>query len=591
MIEVLSPFVANQIAAGEVVQRPASIIKELMENAVDAGANRVIVSCVDGGRTMIRVIDDGVGMSVEDAPRAFLRHATSKIRSAEDLFHLRSFGFRGEALASIASVAQVEMRTRRSADDLGTLIELSAGEITNTEAVDAPRGTSITVRNLFYNIPARRKFLKSDRSETAAVFTEFQRVAMVNPELEFEFHNNLSDKTITLASGGLHQRIVGLTKSTFAKRLLPLDLDTELVRLSGYVGTPDTATAKSGASQFFFVNGRFVRSPFLQKAVIQAYDRLIGSGSYPSYFLFLELSPSSIDVNINPTKTEVKFDDEQSIFQTIHAAVKACLGRSNVVQAIDFDAEAPLIDIPAYTPIPEKHYTMPAAHSGRAYNPFTSYDTSQWEPSSSAVALDIDPEKVPFMEMIPSANGGREVFKEVHKWIGFQMFEKYIVMQGVEGLTIINIPRARQRIAYEKILSKTKAVSAAQYLIAPVELDIDELDRNLLIDNIELIESVGFVLSIDEQNSSWELHAVPSGLDITAFDSVLEALRNNTYGGLNERMAEAATRGLLHSKTERMVDVSPFVNELLSCDEPSFTPSGLPIIEIIELDELEKRMK
>lgn len=591
MIEVLPPFVANQIAAGEVVQRPASIVKELMENAVDAGASRVIVSCVDGGRTMIRVIDDGGGMSAEDAPRAFLRHATSKIRSAEDLFHLRSFGFRGEALASIASVSQIEMRTKRSSDDMGTLIELSAGEITNQEVIDTPCGTSITVRNLFYNIPARRKFLKSDRSEVAAVFAEFQRVAMVNPELEFVFYNSLNDKTITLTSSGLHQRIVGLTKSTFAKKLLPIDLNTELVRLSGYVGTPDTATAKSGASQFFFVNGRFVRSPFLQRAVIQAYNRLIGSGSYPSYFLFLELSPSSIDVNINPTKTEVKFDDEQSIFQTIHAAVKACLGRSNIVQAIDFDAEAPLIDIPTYAPSTNKEYTMPATHSGRAYNPFTSYDTSQWEPSSLAATLDIDPEKIPFMEVLPSGDRRRETFHEAHKWIGLQMFDKYIIMQGVEGLTIINIARARQRIAYEKILSKTQAASIAQYLISPVELDIDELDRNLLLDNMEIIESAGFVLSVDEKNNSWELHAVPSGLDITAFDAILETLRNSTIGGLSERMAQAATHGLLHSKTERMADVSPFVNELLSCDEPSFTPSGLPIIEIIELDELEKRMK
>lgn len=594
MIEVLPANIANQIAAGEVVQRPASIVKELMENAVDAGAMRVIVQCVDGGRTLISVCDDGVGMSRDDAPRAFLRHATSKIRKAEDLFNLCTFGFRGEALASIASVAEVMLRTRRAADTIGTVVEIAGGETLRVEADDAPKGTSITVKNLFYNIPARRKFLKSDRAESTAVFTEFVRVAMVNPDVEFVFDSNLGEKTTTFAAAGLHQRIVDLTKQSLRKKLLAVDLNTDVVRLSGYVGTPDTATVKSGSAQFMFVNGRFVRSPFLQRAVSQAYDRLIAAGSYPSYFLFLELVPASIDVNISPTKTEVKFDDEQTIFHTIYSAVKGCLGRSNVVEAIDFfddGSPSPVINIPAYNTSSSASYTMPTAHSGRSYNPFESYDSSAFEAQGGGSNGDeIDAEQIPFMEILPDDVTQNEATTN-HSWHGFQLDDKYIVARTAGALSIINIARARQRIAYEKIAA-TNSPLVAQYLIAPEKLDLDRSQRDTLATHLEQIEGLGFVVAqASAKGGDWELHAVPSGLDRGAIYDALSTLEESDAERLRERLAEKLTRGIANEKCGAVADVGVFVEQLMSCDEPSYTPSGLKIIEPIDRSEIDKRMK
>lgn len=590
MIEVLPANIANQIAAGEVVQRPASIVKELMENAIDAGALRVIVRCVDGGRTLVSVCDDGVGISYHDAPRAFLRHATSKIRKAEDLFNLCTFGFRGEALASIASVAEVELRTRRAADTIGTVVEIAGGETLRVEADDAPKGTSITVKNLFYNIPARRKFLKSDRAESTAVFTEFVRVAMVNPDVEFVFDSNLGEKTTTFAAAGLHQRIVDLTKQSLRKKLLPLDLKTDVVRLSGYIGTPDTATVKSGSAQFMFVNGRFVRSPFLQRAVSQAYDRLIASGSYPSYFLFFELSPSSIDVNISPTKTEVKFDDEQTIFHTIYSAVKGCLGRSNVVEAIDFfddGSPMPVVDIPSYKPSSSASYTMPAAHSGRSYNPFESYDSSSFEAQSNA--NEIDAEQIPFMEILPDDFAKEKAKNEYFE--GFQLDDKYIVVRTAGALSVINIARARQRIAYEQIASSSSPL-VAQYLIAPEKLDLDHAQKNIMAAHLDQIESLGFVVAqASAKGGDWELHAVPSGLDRNAIYDVLSTLEESGAEHLRERLAEKLTRGIANEKCGAVADVGAFFEQLMSCDEPSYTASGLKIIELIDRSELDKRMK
>lgn len=594
MIEVLPANIANQIAAGEVVQRPASIVKELMENAIDAGAMRVIVRCVDGGRTLISVCDDGVGMSRDDAPRAFLRHATSKIRKAEDLFNLCTFGFRGEALASIASVAEVELRTRRAADTIGTVVEIAGGETLRVEADDAPKGTSITVKNLFYNIPARRKFLKSDRAESTAVFTEFVRVAMVNPDVEFVFDSNLGEKTTTFAAAGLHQRIVDLTKQSLRKKLLAVDLNTDVVRLSGYVGTPDTATVKSGSAQFMFVNGRFVRSPFLQRAVSQAYDRLIASGSYPSYFLFLELAPASIDVNISPTKTEVKFDDDQTIFHTIYSAVKGCLGRSNVVEAIDFfddGSPMPVVDIPTYNPSSSASYTMPAAHSGRSYNPFESYDSSAFEAqgNGNSGGGEIDAEKIPFMEILPEDFAKKEAKNEYFE--GFQLDDKYIVVRTAGALSIINIARARQRIAYERIAA-TRSPLVAQYLIAPEKLDLDHSQKNIMAAHLDQIESLGFVVArASAKGGDWELHAVPSGLDRDAIYDVLSTLEESGAEHLRERLAEKLTRGIANEKCGAVADVGAFVEQLMGCDEPSYTASGLKIIELVDHSELDKRMK
>lgn len=425
LIQILPHTVANQIAAGEVVQRPASMVKELMENAVDAGAHAVSVVVRDGGKSLVQVIDDGCGMAARDAVVCFARHATSKIRESEDLFALRTFGFRGEALASIASVAEVELRTRREEDEVGTLVTIAGGTEADarTESVSCPKGTQITVRNLFFNTPARRKFLKANPTETKQVITEFQRVALCHPETAFTLVAD--DKTLfNLAPGGLRQRIAAIVGRKTGDKLLDVEVDTPIVRIGGYIGLPATAK-KSGGEQFFFVNGRYFRSSYLQKAVVNGYNKLLPYGYTPSYYIYIEVDPSRIDVNIHPQKTEIKFEEEQAMWQMLASAVGRSLGRHNIVPMLDFDNPAP-IDIPVYNPSPRRDTEgsgsgigsgrrmppPPPAATRDDYNPFRSYDRKEWDAPTSTdfgmgntlgsnrAAFD-DPEQAPFTEMIP----------------------------------------------------------------------------------------------------------------------------------------------------------------------------------------------
>lgn len=425
LIQILPHTVANQIAAGEVVQRPASMVKELMENAVDAGAHAVSVVVRDGGKSLVQVIDDGCGMAARDAVVCFARHATSKIRESEDLFALRTFGFRGEALASIASVAEVELRTRREEDEVGTLVTIAGGTEADarTESVSCPKGTQITVRNLFFNTPARRKFLKANPTETKQVITEFQRVALCHPETAFTLVAD--DKTLfNLAPGGLRQRIAAIVGRKTGDKLLDVEVDTPIVRIGGYIGLPATAK-KSGGEQFFFVNGRYFRSSYLQKAVVNGYNKLLPYGYTPSYYIYIEVDPSRIDVNIHPQKTEIKFEEEQAMWQMLASAVGRSLGRHNIVPMLDFDNPAP-IDIPVYNPSPRRDTEgsgsgigsgrrmppPPPAATRDDYNPFRSYDRKEWDAPASTdfgmgntlgsnrAAFD-DPEQAPFTEMIP----------------------------------------------------------------------------------------------------------------------------------------------------------------------------------------------
>lgn len=419
LIQILPDNVANQIAAGEVVQRPASMVKELMENAVDAGARSVSVVVRDGGKSLVQVIDDGSGMASEDAVLCFARHATSKIRKSGDLFALQTFGFRGEALASIASVAEVELRTRRGDDEVGTLVTIAGGTEADarTERVSCPQGTRILVRNLFFNTPARRKFLKADSTETKQVIAEFQRVALCHPEVAFTLVAD--DKTLfSLAPGGLRQRIAAIAGRKTGDKLLDVEVDTPIVRIGGYVGLPATAR-KSGTEQFFFVNGRYFRSPYLQKAVVSGYSKLLPYGYTPSYFIYIQVDPARIDVNIHPQKTEIKFEDEQALWQMLASAVARSLGKHNVVPMLDFENPVPGLEIPVYPSAKGSGggagRAMPAAPPVSVrddYNPFRSYDRQEWDSpsasaSSRAPAIGVpkkafdDPEQAPFTEMIP----------------------------------------------------------------------------------------------------------------------------------------------------------------------------------------------
>lgn len=419
LIQILPDNVANQIAAGEVVQRPASMVKELMENAVDAGARSVSVVVRDGGKSLVQVIDDGCGMAAADAVLCFARHATSKIRKSGDLFALQTFGFRGEALASIASVAEVELRTRRGDDEVGILVTIAGGTDADahTESVSCPQGTQITVRNLFFNTPARRKFLKADTTETKQVIVEFQRVALCHPELAFTLVAD--DKTLfSLAPGGLRQRIAAIVGRKTGDKLLDVEVDTPIVRIGGYVGLPSTAK-KSGTEQFFFVNGRYFRSPYLQKAVVSGYSKLLPYGYTPSYFIYINVDPARIDVNIHPQKTEIKFEDEQALWQMLASAVARSLGKHNVVPMLDFENPVPGLEIPVYPSAKGSGVgagrAMPAPPPVSVrddYNPFRSYDRQEWDSpsasaSSRASAIGVpkkafdDPEQAPFTEMIP----------------------------------------------------------------------------------------------------------------------------------------------------------------------------------------------
>ena len=349
VIRLLPDSVANQIAAGEVIQRPASVIKELVENAVDAGAKHIEVQVVDAGKTSIQVIDDGKGMSETDARLAFERHATSKIREASDLFALHTMGFRGEALASIAAVAQVELRTRLEGEELGTSLCISGSKVETQETISCPQGCNFNVKNLFFNVPARRKFLKSNQTELNNILTEFERIALVNPEISFSLHHN-GTEMMNLPAIQLKQRIMGIFGKKINQELLPLEVDTTMVRVSGFVGRPDSSR-KKGARQFFFVNGRYMRHPYFHKAVMDAYERLIPTGEQVSYFIYFDIDPSHIDVNIHPTKTEIKFENEQAIWQILTAVIKETLGKFNAVPSIDFDAEG-MPDIPAFESSP-----------------------------------------------------------------------------------------------------------------------------------------------------------------------------------------------------------------------------------------------
>lgn len=653
-IQLLPSHVANQIAAGEVVQRPCSIIKELIENSVDAGASNIQVVIEDGGMSLIQVVDDGMGMSEADAKKAFLRHATSKIRKAEDLFALHTFGFRGEALASIAAVAQVELRTRRAVDELGVEVTVSGSSQVECNSSSTPKGTNIVVRNLFYNIPARRKFLKTTAYETRLVMTEFQRVALVNPDISFSIRTSPTKAPLVLAAGNLHQRIVGLTTKSMGDKLLPIEVDTPVVRLSGYIGT-QAAARKGSSEQYFFVNGRYIGSAYLQKAVVSAYGKLLADGTLPSYFIYIEVEPSSLDVNIHPTKTQVKFSDEQLIWQVLNSAVRQTLGKHNVVPSLDFTNEASF-DIPVYnrsSASGSSTIKAPQAGSGRSYNPFLESSRrdeieSAWESTPSIPTFDGDPEKAPFTEMIPSqllnidysdtravetirpvANTSVEVDDYVVESSHFdndasatqgeldidveQKFEciiynnRYIVITTIDGIVMVDYYRAMGRIAYEKALSN--AVGNKQHgerLLQSEMITLSTIDHQTLLDNQEELSRIGIEIGDMGQNTI-AIYSLPlnQGVKISA-QQILESMLHEINEQGNSLTDNALSRFALSlcksyyrygsSNTASNGGITKhaaqlLIEQLLACEEPSLTPDSLPIIEVISPQDISKRFK
>lgn len=612
IIQLLPDHVANQIAAGEVVQRPASVVKELLENAVDAGATEIKLIVKDSGKTLVQVIDNGVGMNITDARMSFERHATSKIRHAEDLFAIHTKGFRGEALASIAAVAHVEMKTRKDDDELGTHIIIEGSKLISQEPAVLPKGTSFSVKNLFFNIPARRNFLKSESVEMRHVADEFQRVALAHPSVSFSLINNGSELH-NLPQSNLRQRIVNMFGSKTNEKLVPLVEDTEILHIQGFVSKPEFSKKTKG-EQFFFVNGRFIKSGYLHHAVMSAYDGLLKDGMQPGYFIYLDVPPNSIDINIHPTKTEIKFEDEHSLYAILRAAVKHSLGQFNVAPILDFERD-PNLDIPY--DYQNKQTETPTIQIDTGFNPFA--DDKPIKSRMSGSAFSSYKEKKSEMpvwgslyaglknetediEMIPIESGTiglsfDDTEAETVTTQTWQIHRKYIVSPIKSGMMIIDQQRAHQRILYEHNLSSmTIQQASSQQLLFPVELFYTPAEMLFLQELIPSLESMGFVFG-SQQKDSITVNGIPVNMTESQISVVLEELflhlQNETNGSFsqNDMIAKSLSKSLavrtgtfLNSKERENI-----VNSLFACKQPDVSPFNKPIFITITVDELDKK--
>jgi DNA mismatch repair protein MutL len=637
IIQLLPDSVANQIAAGEVIQRPSSVIKELVENAIDAGAKTVKVLVVDAGRTSIQVIDDGCGMSETDARLSFERHATSKIRKADDLFALHTMGFRGEALASIAAVAQVTLQTRRAEDELGTRITLEGSRVTSQEPVACAVGSSFCVENLFFNVPARRKFLKSNTTEMSNINQTFERIVLVYPQISFILYNN-GQETMNLPATSLRQRIVDVFGKKINQTLLPLDTATTLCQITGFVGKPESAR-KKGAKQFFFVNGRYMKHPYFHKAVQQAFERLIASGDQVPYFIYFDVNPEDIDVNIHPVKTEIKFENEQAIWQILMATVRDAVGKFSGVTEIDFDVEG-RPDIPVYNPDALFDAKQPTIEIDSSYNPFkcTPSDEPQyldkpsrassgsshgtrgggipssslglgdykprqtqgWESLYSPTAINIDDTQEDGNifssvlndyedEQMPLLNRGHE---------HLQYSGKYIVTQVENGLMFTDQYRADVRILFEYYMhSLATRTSSTQKILFPEVVQFPPSYSPYLSTAIGEMCSLGFEIS-EEGNGSYSVSGIPAGLDgldaVTLVNELVSAVveygsdvKSEINSFLALQLAERAATPYGEILSQEQME--SLIERLLQCENSRYTPDGKTITVVLGEKEIEQR--
>lgn len=620
LIHLLPDSVANQIAAGEVIQRPASVVKELVENSVDAGATVIQVRLTDAGRTNIQVVDNGRGMSETDARMSFERHATSKIKSPDDLFALQTFGFRGEALASIAAVAQVELRTRRAEDELGTMIHIAGSKIESQEATMCPVGTNFQVKNLFFNVPARRKFLKSNQTELNNVITELERVALVHPEISFMlYHNDVELMNVPQTS--MRQRIQHLFGKKVGQELLSIDVDTTLVRVKGYVGLPESAR-KKGSHCFFFVNGRYMRHPYFHKAVMEAYEHLIPPTEQVPYFLYFTVEPSRIDVNIHPTKTEIKFEDDQAIWQILMASVREVLGRSNMAPSIDFDvADRP--DIPVF-PSDNQYPQPPQPCVDTSYNPFTQSRTSEYKRSvghweelykgigdeatgkdyflDSLLPADEPATFISSANSVGDADGAGSQLFEIEESQGrtsecFQYKGRYIVTSMKSGLMLINQHRAHVRILYQRYLGQLIGHPApSQGLLFPEMITLPISQAVVMEQLIGDFAGLGFDIT-NLGGGSFAIQGVPLGIDGLSPTTLVSHMLADAVdrGDVNKEeqhraialtMARAAA--IVVGQVLSNDEMSQLLDELFACEVPAYTPDGKKVFIIIEDEEIQR---
>ena len=590
IIHLLPDSVANQIAAGEVVQRPASVIKELMENAVDAGASTIDVLVQDAGRTSIQVIDDGKGMSESDARMAFERHATSKIAIAEDLFTLRTMGFRGEALPSIAAVSQVKLTTRMAEQDLGVQICLEGSRIVSQEVCSCPVGANFEVSNLFFNVPARRKFLKSNQTELNNIIQDFERIALVNPSVAFTLSSN-ANKLMQLPAGSTLQRIVGIFGKKMGEQLLPVQAETSLVKISGFVGKPEAARKKN-SSQYLFVNGRFMRHPRFHYAVMEAFAHLIPDGDQVPYFVFFEVDPANIDVNIHPTKTEIKFENEQEIWSIIVAAVRDALGKFNAVPTIDFDVEG-RPDIPTYDASGLGNVKVPRVQVNLSYNPFSGQgekrkQARQWEKLYEQQAIRKAPEPPGVPEALFPAS--QEMSSQHYQYKG-----QYILTAVQSGLMMVDQRRAHIRILYERYMKQMQEPAAAtQGLLFPELLELSPSDAALLTGIIDDIRALGFDISPLGGNA-FSIVGTPPGQSnpVAVVQQMVESVKQHDSihsEALHHQLALVLARNNAIERGEVLtsVQMETLIGDLFLCDNPNLSPSGKTILTILQQEAIDK---
>lgn len=604
-IRILPGNVANMIAAGEVVQRSSSAVKELIENAVDAGADQISVIITDAGRTLIQVIDNGCGMTPDQAVLCFERHATSKIATAEDLEKIRTFGFRGEALASIAAVAEVTMKTRSEGSDTGCQVEFAASSHLSTIETACPKGTNIAVRNLFYNVPARRKFLKSDAVEFKHIVEEFTRVALTRYDIGFALNHNGKDIFVLRPANSLKFRIQDLLGNTAVDKLVDLKAETSVVDVSGYIGRPDLAT-KSLGNQFFFVNGRYFRSPYLHKAVMKAYEGMIPDGAVPSYFIYLELAPDSIDVNIHPTKTEIKFEDDSIIFQILYACVKEALGRHSFGASIDFDREG-VPEMPVFSSGYKDFrpdVTQPQAEFDHSFNPFE-LSGNQDIPYKSADAQraeeNID-KGFHYSGFVDKREDYGKLFEDkiLPSSSAIVIQGRYIAVPVKSGLMLVNIKRAKERILYERFLNEINANGhVSQKALFPVQVKVGVENRLVFDEHSALLSTLGLDIT-PFGNDTIVVNGVPEGFSLDSgrveamMADILIALEDNhaaLSGMLESAMAEKMA--VIGSETGPAMtspaEAQRLIDNLFCCGNSEFTIKGNRIISMLSLEEIEKK--
>ncbi len=599
VIQLLPDSVANQIAAGEVIQRPASVVKELVENALDAGATEVHVLIVDAGRTTIQVIDDGKGMSPTDARLSFERHATSKIRKAEDLFDLHTMGFRGEALASIAAVAQVELKTRMHADDVGTAITIHGSRFVSQEPVSCPVGSNFKVENLFFNVPARRKFLKSNTTELNNILTTYERIVLVNPQVAFTLHSN-GVQLSNLSRTGQRQRILDVFGKKTNQDLLPIAVETSVCRISGFVGKPESARKKE-THQFFFVNGRFMKHPYFSKAVMTPFERLVPQGEQVPYFIYFDVPASDIDVNIHPTKTEIKFENEQVIWQILSAAVKEAVGKFNDIPSIDFDVSGKP-DIPVYNP-DNTSVRKPEVRTNPQYNPFNNPENRratslpQWEDLYQAARHD-EGQQTRLFDDNDDMGSHAEIIAE--KSPSHYQYKGRLIMTAVKsGLMLIDQHRAHLRILFEEYLEKMRNHKwHSQGMLFPEIIKLSLADGEVMRQILPELSELGFSLT-DLGGGSFSVDGIPAGIEgldaTTMLPHLLEIAKENTGRPKDEvdtalALALAKASAIPQGQVLGNEEMESLVNRLFTCSNVNLTPDGNPILCILPQEEIDRLM-